>query len=274
MRLAELLNRAPDTVPRQVENFWGSAAEWDGDFDDDREELPWGYHEEISVGRVVRNHVCLNCRDIRSFVSSERLSCLVVGDRAVSIDVPLRCSGCEATAEAWFIVGSNSDLLAPSPEMYLQRFSENRRDVASEASLDFNDQVDDLLERAQIAFDDGLGAGSMVYLRKVFEILTVQAGKATGVYSKTKKGKRKRFGDFLKEVDQKSGIIPGEFSDNGYLLFSELSDVMHGSADEHEALSKYSPCRRLVIGIVDNIRNNNEMSQAVAALGWNTGVDA
>ena len=274
MRLAELLNRAPDTAPRQVESFWGSAADWDGDFDDALEALPWGYHEEISVGRVVRNHLCLHCRDIRSFVSSERLSCLVVGERAISIDVPLRCSGCEATAEAWFIVGSNNDLLAPSPEMYLQRFSENRRDVARESSLDFNDQVDDLLERAQIAFDDGLGAGSMVYLRKVFEILTVQAGKATGVYSKTEKGKRKRFGDFLKEVDQKSGIIPGEFSENRYLLFSELSDVMHGSADEREALSKYSPCRRLVIGIVDNIRNNNEMSQAVAALGWNTGVNA
>lgn len=51
-------------------------------------------------------------------------------------------------------------------------------------------------------------------------------------------------------------------------------DVMHGSADEREASSKYPSCRRLVIGIVDNIRNNNEMSQAVAALGWNTGVDA
>lgn len=274
MRLAELLNKAPDTRPRQVENFWGSAAEWDDDIDDDREELPWGYHEEISVGRVVRNHVCLSCRDVRSFVSSEKLSCLVVGERAISIDVPLRCSGCEATAEAWFLVGSNSDLLAPSPEMYLQRFSENWRDVASESSPDLNDQVDDLLERAQIAFDDRLGAGAMVYLRKIFEILTVQAGKATGISSKTEKGKRKRFGELLKEVDQKSGIIPGEFSNNSYLLFSELSDVMHGSADEREALSKYPPCRRLIIGIVDNIRNNNEMSQAVAELGWNTGVEA
>lgn len=264
MRLAELLNRAPDTTPRQVESFWGSAVEWDTDPDDDLEELPWGYHEEISVGRVVRNHVCLNCRDIRSFVSGDRLSCLVVGQRALSIDVPLRCSGCEATSEAWFIVRSNNDLLAPSPEMYLERFSENRRDTAREPSTD----IDDLLELAQIAYDDRLGAGSMVYLRKVFEISIVQAANAIGVDTKTSNGKRRRFGEVLKEVDQKSGIVPLEFSSNRYQLFSELSDVMHGSADEGEALTKYGPCRRLVIGIVENIRNKSEMARAVAALGW------
>lgn len=274
MRLAELLNKAPDTTPRQVESFWGSATEWDEDPDEDREDLSWGYHEEISVGRVVRNHVCLNCRDFRSFVSGEKLSCLVVGERALSIDVPLRCSGCEATAEAWFIVGSNHDLLAPSPEMYLQRFSENRRDAASKPSPHVADQVDDLLERAQIAYDDCLGAGSIVYLRKVFEISTVQAANAIGVGTENEKGKRRRFGELLKEVDRKSGIVPDEFSSNGYQLFSELSSVIHGSADEGEALTKYNPCRRLVIGIVENIRNKYEMSQAVAALGWKTGAGA
>lgn len=274
MRLADLLNRAPDTTPRQVESFWGSATERDDDPDEDREDLSWGYHEEISVGKVVRNHVCLSCRDVRSFVSSDKLSCLVVGKRALSIDVPLRCSGCEATAEAWFIVGSNHDLLAPSPEMYLERFSENRRDVASEPSPLVDNRVDDLLERAQIAYDDRLGAGSIVYLRKVFEISTVQAANAIGVGTKTDKGKRRRFGELLKEVDQKSSIVPGEFSSNGYQLFSELSDVMHGSADEGEALTKYIPCRRLVIGIIDNIRNKEEMSQAVAALGWSKEANA
>lgn len=148
--------------------------------------------------------------------------------------------------------------------MYLERFSENRPDAAREPSSD----IDDLLERAQIAYDDRLGAGSMVYLRKVFEVSIVQAANAIGVDTKTSKGKRRRFGEVLKEVDQKSGIVPPEFSSNRYQLFSELSDVMHGSADEGEALTKYGPCRRLVIGIVENIRNKSEMARAVAALGW------
>ena len=108
----------------------------------------------------------------------------------------------------------------------------------------------------------------MVYLRKVFEIATVESAQAIGVSTKTDKGSRKRFRELLKEVDKESGIIPREFSTNGYQLFSELSEVIHGSALELEAIAKYPPCRRLIIGIVDNIRNNNEMSQAVAALGW------
>ncbi|MBB4735235.1 hypothetical protein HDA30_000743 [Micrococcus cohnii] len=89
-----------------------------------------------------------------------------------------------------------------------------------------------------------------------------------GVDTKNSKGGRRTFKEILKEVDQKSGIVPHEFSSNGYQLFSELSNVMHGSADEGEALSKYRPCRRLVIGIVENIRNKSELARAVAALGW------
>lgn len=253
----------------QVENFWGSYVEWDEDPDEEQEEIPWGYHEEIAVGRVVRNHTCMNCRDMRSFVSGETLSCLVVGERELSIDVALRCSVCDASTEAWFLVGSLHDLQAASPIMYLQRLSENRRDVVPPAAPHV-DQIGDLLERAQIAHDQFLGAGSMIYLRKVFEISTMQAATAVGVTVKSAKGGRKPFRALLEEVDQVSKIVPPEFSSNGYQLFSELSEVIHGSADESEALGKYVPCRRLVIGVVENIRNNNEMSRAVAALGWTT----
>lgn len=270
MRLSELLNRAPDAAPLQIESFWGSSVEWDEDPDEERTNLPWGYHEEIRVGRVVRNHICLTCGDMRSFVSGETLSCLVVGERALSIDVALRCSACEAGAEAWFLVGSHHDLLAASPEMYLQRFSENRRDVASRPGS-HAELIDDLLERAQIAFDDGLGAGSMVYLRKVFEMVTVQVASVQGIPLIGKKGGKKTFRDVLKDVDDGHHIIPREFSDNGYALYSELSEVIHAEFDESAALDKFEPCRRLVVGVVMGIRNSQRMSDAVAQLGWSSG---
>ena len=259
MRLADVLGRAPSTAAHQVERFLGA------------KRVGWGQHRNINAGQIIRNYFCLTCGDVRTFFSSKLLSCLVTSSESISIDVSLKCSACGTRTEAWFLVGAD-DVFGQAPTVHIERYTEHRGDTASDGGA--ADQVDDLLERAQIAHDDRLGAGSMVYLRKIFEISTVQAAKAIGISTKMDKGARKRFRDLLKEVDQKSGIVPREFSSNGYQLFSDLSEVMHGSADEGEALAKYVPCRRLVIGIVDNIRNNNEMSQAVAALGWTKKVNA
>lgn len=255
MRLSEVLNNAPDTSRAQVENFLG-----------DRR-IGWGKHRSIAVGRVVRNHFCLSCGDIRSFVSGESLSCLMTGEQSISIDVALRCSVCESSAEAWFLVGSDNGFFSQAPLVYLQRFTENRRDVAGNRGLQV-EQIDDLFERAQIAFDDSLGAGSMIYLRKIFETVTTQVANAIGVSTLKSNGRRKPFRVLLTEVDGQSQIVPPEFSRDGYRLFSELSEVIHGDSDELEALDKYRPCRRLVLGVVNNIRNRAELAEAVATLGW------
>lgn len=259
MRLSEVLNRAPDTSAAQVEGFLGARR------------IGWGQHRSIEVGRVIRNYFCLSCGDLRTFVSGEKLSCLVTGALSVSIDAALRCSVCSATAEAWFLVGCEDDLFSQSPSVFLERYTENRRDSAGRGNAEY---VEDLLERAQIAFDDHLGAGSMIYLRKIFESVTTQAAQAVGISTTESNGWRKSFKALLRAVDAQSHIIPSEFSDNAYTLFSELSEVIHGDSDEILALSKYAPCRRLVIGIVNNIRDNREMAQAIASLGWVAGSTA
>lgn len=255
MRLSEVLSKAPDTSKAQVEGFLGSRR------------VGWGQHRSIRVGKIIRNYFCLTCGDLRTFFSTEQLSCLVTGERSVSVDATLRCSACTATAEAWFLVGCDDDLFSQSPSVYLERYTENRRDSAGKTGAE---HVEDLLERAQIAYDDHLGAGAMIYLRKIFESVTAQSAQAVGI-STSKNGRRKSFRALLKEVDADSHIIPSEFSQNGYMLFSELSEVIHGDSDEAEALSKYAPCRRLVLGIVSNIRNNQEMAQAITSLGWSAG---
>lgn len=257
MRLSEVLNAAPDTTSAQVENFLGYR------------KIAWGKHKLMTVGKVVRNHFCLSCGDIRSFVSSEVLSCLITAESAVSIDVALRCSGCESGAEAWFLMGCENDLYSQAPEVYLQRFTENRRDVAGSQGL-VVEQIDDLLERAQIAFDDSLGAGAMVYLRKIFEVVTSQTANVAGLSTRRSNGKKKDFRTLLEEVDAASHIIPSEFSEDGYTLFSELSEVIHGESNELRALEKYDPCRRLILGIVNNIRNREELAEAITSLGWPT----
>ena len=258
MRLSDLLSKAPVSDEAQVERFLEV---------EEGASLRWGEHQSIEVGRVLLNFNCNACRDIRTFVSDENLSCLIVGERMVSIDAGLMCPGCDAVVEAWFLVVSREDLLAQAPTVRLERYVDNRRDVASRPGI--GDQIfDSLLERARIAYEAHLGAGSMVYLRQAFELITRQVASAAGMTI----GERPRFGPLLRQVDEEHRIIPRAFSDNGYQLFSELSEVVHGRSTEAIALAKYQPCESLVRGVLQNVASDQEMRLAIDQLGWNADV--
>jgi hypothetical protein len=229
--------------------------------------IPWGHHRSIEVGKVALNFNCVNCGDARTFLSGDRLSCLVVGDRVVSIDTCLKCTLCAAVIEAWFLVVSRESLYESAPVVRLERYVENRRGLASRLGLGAGD-FDDLLERAQLAYEQGLGAGAMVYLRKIFEVLTHEVAEVAGITPTGSKGGRKPFRVLLEEVDKKHNIIPSAFSRDGYKLFSELSDIVHGQSSEDVALRKYPHCRRLVVGVINKVVEDSEMKQAIDALGW------
>lgn len=193
------------------------------------------------------------------------MSCLVTGNSTVSIDATLRCSVCSAASmEVWFLVACDDDFYASAPRVHLERYTENRRDV----SVASGEQFEDLLERARIAHDNGLGAGAMVYLRRIFEDITARVAEIAEVPTLQANGRRVQFRQLLETVNARHHIIPQSFASNGYLLFSELSEVIHGGASEEEALRKYSPCRQLVIGVVENVKRDQEITRAIDALGW------
>ena len=54
-------------------------------------------------------------------------------------------------------------------------------------------------------------------------------------------------------------------------MFGELSDIVHGDSIENDemGLIKYKALRRLVVGILDNVKSNEEMVEALGCLGWN-----
>ncbi|MCM0639526.1 hypothetical protein [Cellulomonas wangsupingiae] len=210
------------------------------------------------------NFMCSQCADVRSFVSSEKLSCLIVGERQFSIDAYLNCAGCDAAIEAWFLVVSRDGLHAQAPTVRLERYVDNRRGVASR-SVTGTREFDLLLERAQVAFEAGLGAGAMVYLRQAFELITKQVAHLAGMTVK----ERGSFAQLLKTVDENHHIIPRAFSKDGYRLFSELSVVVHGNSTEAIALQKFRPCEMLVRGVIANVFSDNDMRQAIDQLGWN-----
>ena len=109
---------------------------------------------------------------------------------------------------------------------------------------------------------------SIVYLRKIFEKITVQTANAVSIQVLKPNGRQRPFKELLEEVDKQCHIVPPEFSANGYRLFGELSDVVHGDFDEQLGLTKFEPLYRLVIGILENVRNREELSAAKKALGW------
>ncbi|MFF5109852.1 hypothetical protein [Streptosporangium sp. NPDC000509] len=229
--------------------------------------LPWGKHKTIEVGKVAINFKCKTCDNVRTFMSGDKLSCLGVGDRVVSIDACLKCPVCKATVEAWFLVVSRDELDGQAPTVRLERYVDNRRGMASRVEVGAGD-FDDLLERAQLAYEVQLGTGAMVYLRKIFEAITKQVADIAGISTTGNNGGRKPFRNLLQEVDEQHHIIPAAFSSDGYKLFSELSEIVHGDSSEEIALQKYHPCRSLVIGIIRNVASDQEMKRAIDALGW------
>lgn len=255
MRLSDVLSKPLSEEYVEVENFLGF------------KRLPKGKQRKIDVGRIGLPFFCKRCNGIQTFCSSDWLYCIGVNDRRISIDAALKCSRCEeSTAEVWYLIVSNGDILSLVPKVRILKRSEKLADTVAYAEPD--NTFDELFEKAHKAYFEGLGAGAIIYLRKIFEQITVQSASASGIELQTPKGKRKPFQALLQEVDKQKSIIPKEFSANGYKLYKELSEVIHGNSDEETSLKKYNSLRRLVVGILDNIRNNDEMTAALRELGW------
>ena len=63
-----------------------------------------------------------------------------------------------------------------------------------------------------ISYRNELGAGAIIYLRKIYEKITKETAEAAGIATLTAKGKNKHFKELLEEVDKQKHIIPEEFS--------------------------------------------------------------
>ena len=271
MRLSDILSKPRISEFIEIDGFMSK-------------KLSIGKQRKVNVGRgrVILNFYCTNCNDERDFKSDTDIYCIGVTPRQISIDCVLRCVGeCDASVAIWFLVecqdGEDTDkdkkyinnyIYGIAPKVRILKHREKLSEQVRLIERRFGDYTE-MLDKSQQAFRDGLGSGSVVYLRKIFEMLTVQAAKATSIDTKTPKGRRKKFEELLKEVDEKMSIIPRAFSEDGYRLFGELSNVLHGNYDEQLGLQKYEAFYRLIVGIIENIKDNEEMKSAIDLLGWN-----
>ena len=226
-----------------------------------------GQNVNISIGKVGLNYFCTNCEDIRTFYSKDKLSAIFVNKNLISIDMVLIC-GCGNTIPVWFLVESKNDITGQAPYVKIVKKSDKLIETTKSDIRKYG-EFTKLLDKAEQAYNEEFGAGAIVYLRKIFEKITIESANAMGIeYKKYENGNPKNFSVLLEKVDQKCNIIPREFSKNGYKLFRELSEVVHGEYDENIGLSKFDALYRLVIGILENVKNRKELLQAMEKLEW------
>lgn len=241
---------------------------------------------EIQIGKITLPFYSTKCNDSVSFVSPKNLHCLIINDKMISIDCQLQCMDyddsnqackeCNHCIQAWFLVGAD-DIFAATPNVYLikQNFKlpENIK-----LPVETEDKFTEWLAKAEIAHKERLGAGSVIYLRSILEQITIKVGNDAGVDIYQPNGRTKPFNQVLQAVDAQCSIIPTIYSDNGYKLFQKLSEIAHGNSDEETALKEYEPLRRLVVGVIENVRKNEEeikrnaeIKKALAAIGFSNG---
>lgn len=254
MRLSDVLSKPPKTEYKQVEGFLVN------------KQGNVGQMVKLQVGTVSLNYFCEHCEDLRTFSSQGQLECVFISKNLISIDCVLKCV-CGTKVGVWFLVESEDDITLHAPKVRIAKRSEKLQENVKPRMKRYGD-FDDLLSKAELAYREELGAGSIVYLRKIFEKITIQTANAVSIQVLKPNGRQRPFKDLLEEVDRRCHIVPSEFSANGYRLFGELSDVVHGDFDEQLGLAKFEPLYRLVIGILENVRNREELSAAKKALGW------
>lgn len=256
MRLSGVLSKSPSESYQIVEHFLLNKR---GNI---------GQQVNLDVGKVMLNYYCSKCEDLRTFYSEGNLTSIFVNTQLISIDVVLSC-GCGTNVQVWFLVESENKITGVTPKVRIIKKSEKLSDQAHLDIVKYGEYTR-LIEKSITAHREGLGAGAIVYLRKIFEIITLKVAKNAEIkYQAYPDGNPKRFFDLLKEVDEKCSIIPTEFSANGYMLYRDLSEVIHGDYNEETGLKKYDPLYRLVIGILENIKKKEELATAIGVLGWN-----
>lgn len=256
MRLGDVLSKDP--LPKdytQIEAFLSSGMRGSV-----------GQQININIGDIRLNYYCTKCENLSTFWSKGNLSCIYVNPHVVSIDSTLSCQ-CGSDVQVWFLVESETDIRSSSPKIRIIKKSERLSEKVLIHS-EFGD-YSLLLDRAEKAYRENLGAGAIVYLRKILEKITIDTAQIANIgFDSHEGGNPKNFGNLLKKVDGQCSIIPKEFATNGYRLFEELSTVVHGDYDEEIGISKYKPLKRLVIGILENLKNREELHEAIGVLGW------
>lgn len=259
MRLADVLSKPSQKNYVQVEGF----------LQDKRGNI--GQQVNLSVGNIALNYFCTKCDDLRTYYSKGKLTSIFVDLNTISIDAVLECGACKSCTQVWFIVNSENDITSISPKIRIVNLGKRLSNNVAIHSSKYG-EYSALLDKAELAYNNNLGAGAIIYLRKIYEKITIYTAQQMKIqYSQYEGGNPKNFRELLEKVDEQCNIIPEEFKKNRYELFRKLSGLIHGNCDEEIGLQSYEALNRLIIGILENVSNHDEFKNALIQLGINSG---
>ncbi|GAB2025999.1 hypothetical protein OfM1_20720 [Lactovum odontotermitis] len=119
----------------------------------------------------------------------------------------------------------------------------------------------ELLEKAEKAYSQNLGVGSVVYLRKAYETLLVDTLTRENIQDIPGSFKGK-----LDKANEVSDIIPPELKENDYGLFGEMSDITHVAKSDQEGVDNFNSLKTVFCMILDNILEKKRKQDIIAGL--------
>jgi hypothetical protein len=172
--------------------------------------------------------------------------------------IKLTCPVCDSRIYLAFAVGTESRTIAEGSKSIKTNFYQvikigeypnqdlSRLLILAKYQARFPVEYD-LLVKAVKSYQLGLGAGAMVYIRKAYESLLF------GILDEASIPRPKTFKDTLELADNTKHIVPAVLTDKAYGLFGEISDVVHGDAEDADGITKYEDLRDVFLLILDNI---------------------
>lgn len=266
---------------------FSSDKDCDAEDEDDRIIINAGDSVGIEIGQIFLPLYSSLCDDIVSFTSIPNLHCLVISSKMISIDCQLqcgkfspkdqRCKRCIPYVQSWFLIEADN-IFSSRPTVNVIKKNFNAPSYFK-LPVETVDKYSAWLAKAEIAYNERLGAGAAIYLRSAFESLVYEIGEENGIektfINKWKKEQNKSFEQYLVSVDSVCKIIPEQYSQNGYNLFRKLSNIAHGNSDEETALKEYAALKCLITAIIENvkkkqaeIKNNQEIQRALIEIGF------
>lgn len=243
MRLSDVLSNKPKIMFEPIEGFL------------DGKSLGRGKIKKIDIGNIRMDFFCEKCNKMQQFclynpIKPCSVHCIGINEKIISIDCALSCLFCNTSIPIWFLVESENDIHSLTPKVRIMKYSDKLLENVSYSQLS---KYRELFDAADKAYREGLGAGSIIYLRKIYETIVGEVVKKYHIDNDL------NFKEKLKQANNKAHIIPQGLDDRKYELFQELSNVIHGEFDDNKALDKYIALKELINSIVENIQTADRL---------------
>lgn len=243
MRLSDILSTKPIAEFKTIDGFLSGKS------------LGRGKVKKIDIGNIQMDFFCKKCNKMQSFclynpIKPCAVHCIGINEKLISIDCVLTCLFCESSISAWFLVESENEIHSLTPKVRIIKYSDKLSDSVSYRPTS---KYIELFDAADRAYREGLGAGAIIYLRKIYETIVGEIVRKHNINNGL------NFKEKLKEANQKAHIIPQGLDDRKYELFQELSNIIHGELNEDKALREYPHLKELVSSIVENIQTNDKL---------------